>query len=153
MSLSKEIELILAILDQCKSDKTWYENELKEIELQETNIAHYMIGIGEENEIPPKYKKRAKLATELQKLLLCRRAAKDKLEVIKILATALETDTVMQQTINKLRQILGQVRSKEKSMLNRKYNDRTYKNQPDEKLKSGLNTMIKEWKKGNKKHG
>ena len=151
MKISEKIELIIYLLEQCKSDSGWYQERFKDAEREENNIRHEMEGVGIENTGPPKFDRRAVLATKWQNTLITRRAAKDNIAMNQPLLEFIESDSG-KNTINQLRQVLGKVRKVENDMSNRVYYKRetdTAKRNPA--LEKSLNALIRDWKSGLKR--
>ena len=126
MELSKNIESILNIFEQCKSDSQMYETKLKEAESEESDILHQVEGVDEYCKAPPKYNERAVLATRLQEVLLNRREAKDLIKLNKPILEFINSETG-QKAINMLKMRLGDVRKIEDSMETRRYYRRAAK--------------------------
>jgi len=148
MTLSKKIEIIIKILEQCKSDYDWYEARRVDAELEGNNISHEMEGKKSENSPLPNYKERARLATVWQKTLLTRRAAKNNIAINQHLAEFVNSNAGM-ATLNDLKQILGKTRKAEAAVENRKYTVRKTDNAPmNPVLQKNINALINEWKKG-----
>ena len=146
MKMSEKVELIIQLLEQCKSDVLWYEERFKDAEREENNIRHEMEGLGSERGKPPKFERRAVLATKWQHTLFMRRAAKDNISINRPLSDFLDSD-IGKHSLNHLKQVLGQTRNVEKSMTNRVYYNRRTdmaKNNPD--LEKNLNKLIRRWK-------
>ena len=147
IKLSEKIELILAILNQCKSDYSWYSSQLEAEENKENTIRHEIEGVGVNHRTPPGYKERARLATELQVALIARRAAKDLVAITKPMADFLATD-ISKSMVNQLQQQLGETRKAEARMVDRKFRKRLTDNTAPEnpELKKNLDVLIREWK-------
>ena len=147
IKLSEKIELIVYIFEQCKADDRWYQEQQKEAESDETNLAHELEGVGVENRCPPKYEQRAIIATKLQNALIKRRIAKDNIRLNQPLFRFIESE-VGAKALNQLKQTLGDLRRLENDMADRVYNKReavtTHKNPT---LEKNLNQMIRDWKK------
>ena len=152
MILSEKIELIIAILEQSKSDFEWYDKQVNLEENRKNNINHEIEGVGDPEAKPPLYKKRASLATELQKCLLARRFAKDAREINRPVFEYINSNTG-KNTLNTLKQCLGDVRKIEKNMKVRRYYYRQTENTDilNEDAKKNLDKLIQDWKKQKRK--
>ncbi len=65
---SEKIKLIIELLEECKKDNKWYENQLKDCEKRENNALHDMEGLTEVNQkTPPKVKEIADCETRKHK--------------------------------------------------------------------------------------
>ena len=126
MKLSKDIELILNIFEQCKADSQMYETKLKDAEGEECDILHKLKGVDEYCKVPPKYNERAMLATRLQEVLLNRREAKDMIKLNKPMLEFINSETG-QKAINMLKMRLEDVRKIEENMNTRRYYRRAAK--------------------------
>ena len=149
MELSKQIELIITIFEQCQKDYEWYVKSLRDAEAEETNLAHKMIGIeqGQIRRKPPTVKERNRIATSWQNALLKRDAAKDCIRRNQPMIDYIESDEG-KRTINTLKAILGKTRKTEGDMDNRKYAERSESTAPENPvLKKDLNKLIADWKK------
>ena len=147
LKLSQKIELILGILNQCKTDHIWYISQLEAEENKENTIRHEIEGVGLSNRTPPGYKERARLATELQAALISRRVAKDYVAITKPMADLLATDAG-KNMINQLQKQLGETRKAEYKLVDRRFRKRQTENTAPEnsELRKSLDTLIKEWK-------
>lgn len=148
MKLSEQIELIIKILDQCKSDDEWYRSQFKSAEAEETNLNHALIGIrAGQPRIPPlNAKERNKIVTQLQKELLKREVAKDYMRVSQQFIDYLNTENA-RNFQKKLSEILGKTRKAEQDMENRIYSERSCVVPENPNLQQNLNSMIKSYKK------
>jgi hypothetical protein len=126
MKFSEEIESILKIFEKCKTDSKLYETKLKNAENEEKDILHKFIGIDEYKEPPPNYKQRALLGTQLQKVLLDRREAKDCIKLYQPLLEFINSETGT-KAINMLKMSLGDTRKIENGMSVRRYYKRARK--------------------------
>ena len=146
VKMSEKVELIIYLLEQCKSDISWYQERFKDAEREENNIRHEMEGVCSESGRPPKFDRRAVLATKWQNTLILRRAAKDSIALNQPLSDFLESDAG-KNALNQLKQILGKIRKVENEMTNRAYYTREInaagRNQA---LEKNLNTLIRRWK-------
>ena len=109
IKLSERIELILSILNQCKSDHIWYTSQLETEENKGNTLRHELEGVGVNHRTPPGYRERARLATELQAALIARRAAKDYIAITKPMADFLASD-IGKNMVHQLQQQLGETR-------------------------------------------
>ena len=148
MKLSEKIEVIISLLEQSKSDFEWYDRQVNLEENRKNNITHEIEGVNSPDSKPPSYKKRASLATELQKCLISRRIAKDTRETNRPITDFLTSD-VGKSALNALKQCLGDVRKLEKNMTLRRYYVRPTENTEviNENAKKNLDELIKEWKR------
>jgi len=146
--LSEKLELVLGILNQCKTDYAWYTAQLEAEEKRDNTLRHELEGVGVDHRKPPGYKERARLATELQNVLIARRIAKDHVLLNKPIADFLDSD-VGKNMINQLRQKLGETRRVESKMIGRKfYKRRTESSAPENpELRKSLDKLIRESKK------
>jgi hypothetical protein len=143
LKLSEKIEIIIYILEQCKKDYAWYAERLMEEENKKNDIMHELEGAGVDNKTPPKYDKRAALATKLQDVLITRRAIKDNVIINEPLFELVNSGQG-KEMINKLKGKLGEVRKVEAYTENRKYNKRATESAPKNQA---LENLISEWKK------
>ena len=152
MVLSKKLELIVAILEQSKSDFEWYDKQVSLEENRKNNIIHEIEGVDSPEAKPPSYKKRASLATELQKCLIARRIAKDEREINKPVFDYIDSDPG-KNALNVLRQCLGDVRKIEKNMKVRRYYSRQTENTDslNEDAKKNLDKLVRDLKKQKRK--
>ena len=147
IKLSEKIELVLAILNQSKSDYTWYASQLEVEENKENTLRHEIEGVGINHRSPPGYRERARLATELQEALIARRAAKDYVAITKPMADFLSVE-IGKSLINHLQKLLGETRKAESKLVDRRFNKRKTDNTAPEnpELKKNLDALICEWK-------
>jgi len=123
--LSKDIETILDIFKNCQSWSEFYEGLLSDCEAKESDIKHELEGFDDfSKNSPPKYKHRAKLATQLQKTLLKRREAKDYIYLCKPIIDFINSEVGV-KAINILKLKLGDIRKIEKNMSVRRYYKRS----------------------------
>lgn len=147
MKLSEKIELIIFLLEQSRSDFDWYDRQTVLEENKQNNLTHEIEGVNTPDCKPPPYKKRASLATELQKCLLVRRAAKNEREINRPIMEFVESD-IGKSALNALRKRLGDVRKIENNMSVRRYYARTTENAEslNADAKKNLEELIKAWK-------
>ena len=144
--MSEKVELIIYLLEQCKSDTFWYQERFKDAEREENNIRHEMEGFCSENGKPPKFDRRAVLATKWQNTLIIRRAAKDNAALNQPLSDFVESD-IGKNALNQLKQVLGKIRKVETEMKNRVYHKREINTATrNPALEQNLNTLIRKWK-------
>ena len=150
---SERLELIIYIMEECRSITKWHKDKQTEAELEETNLTHELEGVGSENRTPPNYEQRAKIATRLQNVLIKRRVAKDTIRINQPLLKFVESD-LGAKALNQLKQTLGELRKVENDMAERIYNKRGLNSQasnPD--MEKKLNKLIRKWKsESRKKH-
>ena len=151
MKLSKKIELIICILEESMSDAKWFQRQQKEAEAEMTNLEHELEGVGVVHRSPPKDNDRRKLATKYQNERIRRRVAKDAVRVNEPLALFVESD-VGAKAINRMRQVLGDVRKHETNMDNRVYSNRKVDNHSANNPQSNqqFNKLLRDWKRKNK---
>ena len=146
--LSEKIELVLDVFEQSKIDLNWFESQKEADENKENTINHELAGVGVKNKTPPKYKERARLATELQDVLISRRLAKDGIAVHKPLVDFVESD-IGKSAINALKQKLGEVRKAEGNQVDRKFFPRQTENAAPVNVEQQkkLDALINDWKR------
>ena len=107
IKLSEKIELIVNILDEIKKENAWYQQSFKDAEMDETNLAHEMIGIkqGQPRQSPPKNKERNPIGTKWQNALLKREVAKSHMRINKSLIDFLNSEDG-KRIHNKLKNVL-----------------------------------------------
>ena len=120
IKLSENIELILNILENCRLDSQIYETALKEAENNQEDILHEIEGINDYEKLPPNYKQRAALATQLQNARIDRRIAKDYIKLNRPLLEFINSE-IGAKAINLLKIRLGEVRKVENTMNIRRY--------------------------------
>lgn len=142
--------MIIYILEQCKIDVQWYQEQLKDEERRENNILHELEGVATEDGCPPKYDQRATLATQLQNTLIARRIAKDNITINQPIVDFINSE-IGREAINKLKQKLGEIRKIEKNLHERIYHKRKTDDIPNNPImKQNLNKLIRDWKKNRK---
>lgn len=106
-----------------------------------------MEGVATDDGCPPKYERRAVLATQWQDTLIARRVAKDNIAINKPIVDFINSD-MGKDAINKLKQKLGEVRKVEKGLQDRIYFKRKTDEAPDNPAKKqNLDKLIRAWKK------
>ena len=146
MKLSEKIEIIIYVLEQSKSDFEWYDKQVNLEENRKNNLNHELEGVNSPDSKPPSYKRRASIATELQKCLITRRIAKDARELNRPISDFIVSNIGI-NTMNALKQCLGDVRKIEKNMKERRYYHRQTENtEVNKNAKKTLDELIKDWK-------
>jgi hypothetical protein len=150
VKLSEKVELILDILDQCVKDYKWYKAQLEADENKVNTLRHELEGVGINHRKPPGYNDRARIATELQTVLISRRVSKDNIALNEPMVCLINSD-VGKNIINQLRQRLGETRKIESKNSGRIFYRRQTENSSPEnqELKRNLNKLIHQWKKRN----
>lgn len=147
MKLSKKIEIIIKIYEQCISDYEWYEIRRQDAEKEENNIRHEMEGLKSDNGMPPKSTDRARLATAWQRTLLTRRAAKHHLAINQPFADYIGSDAG-RNALNALKLVLGKTRKAESDMENKTYTMRKTDAAPmNPVLQKSIDELINDWKR------
>ena len=147
MELSNKIEIIIQILEQCKSDFDWYEARRLDAEREENNVRHDMEGTGSGSGVLPKSKERARLATKWQQTLITRRVAKNQITVNQPLWDYLSSDAG-KALVKSLPHILGKTRQAEKAIKNKAYARRPTDTAPmNPVLEKNIDELIREWKR------
>ena len=148
VSLSEKLELIIGILDQCKTNHSWYVAQLAADEKRENTLRHELEGVGVDHRRPPGYKERARIATELQTALIARRLSKDYVALNEPVVDFLDSD-IGKTVLNQLRQKLGETRKVESKMVSRKFYRRQTENAAPEnpEMKKSLDKLIRDWKR------
>ena len=116
-SLSEFIEAFLNRLDEVKPAYDWHFNNVGERDKESTDYLHSLEldGLG--------YAARAKLATKWKLNRTDRRKSKDMVVLLEPVMKFLE-DEMNKKTINRLRNVLGEVRKQEETQKNRGYRKR-----------------------------
>ena len=148
IKLSEKLELIIGILDQCKTDHTWYVAQLAADEKKGNTLRHELEGVGVEHRAPPGYKERARIATDLQTALIARRISKDHVALNEPIVDFLDSD-IGKTALKQLRQKLGETRKVESKMVDRIFYRRHTENTAPEnpELKKSLDRLIRDWKR------